>query len=270
MASLEIKNIKNSGLFALFLCIVLLSSTAFLQYYSDILKRNSMQLPTTIIPARAIRAIDLGLHSAAASLAWINTIQNLVNYGEKLPLAFKNLNDTDPKFSFPYAFGTLVLPAFGFTDEALEIGKDGIRRADSDWRIPYYLATTYHIYLKDRENASLYFNLAANTPNVLEQVKIIAARYGTSADHRSETKAIWQSIYETSKDEVIKENAMKSIVQIEIMELLEKAVAIYKQKYGLYPASLDELVTKKIVKSIPENPLGVTLSLDKNGKIIIE
>src|SRR3989344_9594902 len=146
-------------------------------------------------------------------------------------------------------------------NQAVELAKQGISNADPDWRIPYYLATTYHIFMKDRKNAALYFDLAAKTSGAPENIKVIASRYGTSESAREQTKTIWESIYESSKDELVKESAKAHLIHIETVELLEKAVSIYKQKLGKYPENINDLVSKKILKAIPPSPFGLEFYL---------
>lgn len=239
------------------------------QYYFDIQKGIRPRIPPSTIPAEIIKMVDLGLHSAASSLMWIYTIQQATDYPQELPELIQNVNKLDPRFSYPYAFGALILPAFNMNDQAIEIAERGIANADPDWRIPYYLATTYHIFLKDRKNAALYFDLAAKTSNAPDNIKIVASRYGTSKSTREQTKTIWESIYENSNDELVKESARAHLVQIEILGLLEKAVSIYKQKLGKYPENINDLVSAKILKAIPPSPFGLEFYLSTDGAILI-
>ena len=132
--------------------IALLVVIVTTQYYFDIQKKARPIMPLNMILAEIIKMIDIGLHSAASSLMWIYTIQQVMDYPEELPKLIQTINKLDPRFSYPYAFGTLILPAFGMNNQAVELAKQGISNADPDWRIPYYLATTYHIFLKDRGN----------------------------------------------------------------------------------------------------------------------
>ena len=84
-----------------------------------------------------------------------------------------------------------------------------------------------------------------------------------------QTKQIWISIFETSDDEFMVEKAKNHIVHIEMLELLEKALSLYKQKYGIYPVNIIELVNKKIIKEVPQSPLGINFGII-NDKVIIE
>ncbi|OGN01392.1 MAG: hypothetical protein A3B91_03625 [Candidatus Yanofskybacteria bacterium RIFCSPHIGHO2_02_FULL_41_29] len=249
--------------------VMLLAGVAFSQYYFDIEKEDRPLAPPVILPAQAMRLGNLGLHSASSVLMWIYSIQEMATWPKKIPELIMTVTDIDQKFSYPYAFAALVLPPLGFQEEAFKIGIKGLRNADPDWRIAYYMATSYHIFLKDRSKATLYFNIAADTPGAPEKIKSISARYGI-AGHLEETKRIWTSIYETSDDEIVLERAKRNIIHIEIVEILNKAIAIYKQKYGFYPKSTDDLVNGKIIKNVPISPLGVEFSIGNEGKILIQ
>lgn len=237
----------------------LLLIIAYTQYYSDLRKNVRPIIPPIIIPDEVIKMGDLGLHSAAASAMWVYTIQHATENADKLPDLIESVNAIDPKFSYPYAFAALTLPAFlipGFPEKAIEIAEKGIREADTDWRIPYYLATTYHIFLKNREKAAFYFDLAANTRGAPDKIKNLASFYGTAPNIREQTRQIWLSIYEESKDETIKDKAKNHLIHIELLDALDKAIFIYRQNYGKYPTDIEDLVRGRIIKEVPISPLG--------------
>lgn len=258
------KNLLLVVLLPLFFILIV-----FTQYYYDSQKRQRPLIEPSIIPAQAIKITDLGLHSFASSFMWLYTIQKMSETFTKLPMLIKTVNELDPKFSYPYAFSALILPAFGFDKEAIEIAKRGIESADTNWRIPYYLATTYHIFFQDRENAAFYFDLAAITPGADEVAKKIASQYGLGKTVREQTKDIWQSIYETSGDEIVRERAQSYIIHIEILELLEKAMTAYRQRLGFEPQKIEDLVTAGIIKNIPKSPLGVSFYIE-NSRIFTQ
>lgn len=250
---------------------VLLIAISGSQYYSDAKNKERPLIPPTIIPDQAMKMADLGLHAAAASAMWVYAIQQVTGNPDKLPQLIASVNAIDPKFSYPYAFAALVLPSFpipGFRDKTVEIAERGIREADPDWRIPYYLATTYHIFFKNREKAAYYFDLAARTPGAPDKIKSISHFYGTASDIREQTKQIWLSIYESTGDELVREQAYNYLVQIELLNTLDKAVLLYRQKYKKYPDKIEDLVSGKIIKEVPVSPLETKFYIE-NGKVFV-
>lgn len=233
---------------------------------------NELELAPLLPQAPVLKATDLGLHSATASLVWLTTIQKFGALGKFATLGgfIRVVNDMDPRFGYPYAFAALVLPSFGKTEEAIAIANRGIAEADPDWQIPYYLAVTHHIDLKDRLQAARYFNVAAHTPGAPDNVRYVAATYGNRQDLRSQTKLIWLSIYENSKDEIVREQAKTYIVHIEILERIEHAASLYKDRFGKYPEAIDELVRTGFLKTVPRDPFGFPYSITKEGNAVLK
>lgn len=251
--------------------VLLCAAIVSVQYSFDMLKNEQPHAPLLLIPAPVVRATDLGLHSAAAAFFWVGVIQRFVTLagGQLNGLAahIRIINDIDQKFSYPYAFAELVLPASKHFDEAIKIGKRGLAAADPDWQIPYYLAVDYHIYLKDRENAAIYMNIASRIPGAPANVKYVAATYGNRQDLRQQTRAIWVSIYENSRDEIVQQQAEMQMKHIDTLDFLEKAANLFKERTGSYPKTLDELVAQKILKAIPPNPFGLPYDTKGDGKV---
>jgi len=251
--------------------IVLCAGIVAAQYSFDALKSTQPKPAPLLIPASVVRVTDLGLHSATAAFFWVGVIQRFAalagNGFNDLAAHIRIINDIDPKFSYPYAFAELVLPSSDHAAEAIEIGKRGLAAADPDWQIPYYLGVDYHIYLKDRKNAATYMNIAARVPGAPPNVKYVAATYGNRQDLRGQTRAIWVSIYENTKDEVIAKQAETYIAHIDTLDFLEKAATLFKQRLGHYPKTLDELVTQKILKAIPQDPFGLPYDTKGDGKV---
>jgi hypothetical protein len=66
---------------------------------------------------------------------------------------------------------------------------------------------------------------------------------------------------------VVRERAKNYILHFELMDLIEQAASQYNKVYKKYPANVDDLVTGKILKSIPPDPFGFTFELSSDGKV---
>ncbi|OQA04277.1 MAG: hypothetical protein BWY68_00420 [bacterium ADurb.Bin400] len=264
----------SSFLSLLAIILIFLGITAT-QFIVDIEKNHTPYVEPITLKPDTIKIIDLGLHNAAADLMWLAAIQYLgggeSQTQEKLHEYLRLSSELDPKFSYPYAFGALIMPNFGMVDQAIELATKGIEHSSPDWRIPYYLAVTYHLEKKDSKNAAKYFDLAANTPGAPSNIQAIAANFGSRPDYRSQTKQIWIGIYETSSDEVVRERAERYILHLETLDFLETAIDQYHSKYGKYPERLDDLVGGKILTSIPPDPFGLSYAIDPaNGRVYVK
>ena len=251
------------------LALGMLCAIAALQYTFDSHKLREVPEPQSTWSPLVVEAADLGLHSAVASFLWTDTITELPLLKEGAE-KFKNdlalINALDPKFSFPYAFSMMVLPyTTRYPDRinaAIEIGKRGIEQADPDWRIPFYLATIYHLELKDTVQAAHYFDITAHTPNVPFATKRFSLNYGILPTVREQTKQIWSAIYENSNDTETRERAKAYVTRLEMLDLLEEAAMRYKSIRGAYPAALNDLIEAHVLTSVPVDPLGFELVID--------
>lgn len=244
-----------------------------MQYFYD-LERNKYIAPPATPSASFIKAIDLGLHSAVASFLWIETRTGIPNlqYGLK---KFKDdlnlINTLDPKFNTPYVYTVLVLPESKHPESlnaAIEIGEKGIEAAEPNWKLPFYMASIYHINLKDTANAAKYFDIAAHTSGIPEKVKLFAINYGIYPNYRKQTIAIWQAVYETVKDEPTKERAKAHVLHFEILDFLQNAAEKYKERYGDWPENIDNLVSKNFIKEIPTDPFGLSFKMYKTEGLV--
>jgi len=244
-----------TGIFAL-----MLSAIVVLQIFSDREKAKAIYSEPIVLKSDMIRLTDFGLHNAVADLLWLASIQYFGGWesrtNEKMSEYLFNATELDPQFSYPYAFGVLILPGINQTDKALELGQKGVDLKLSDWRIPYYMATTYYITKDDATNAAKYFDIAANTKGAPDNIAHIAARFGSNTSKRAQTIQIWQGIYETTNDEVVKERAKNYIIHLQIMDILDQAISIYFDQNKKYPENISDLVQAKIINQVPLDPFG--------------
>lgn len=221
-----------------------------------------------------VRVFDFGFHSTAASFAWIPTMPEVLDLfrgrAEYLPdLAF--VNAVDPKMSYPYAFSVLTLPAVpkrvfpNAVKEAMAIGFRGLANADADWRIPYYMAMNYYLELKDKKSAQWYFDIAARTPGVPSFAARFSLNFGIGSNEREKTKQLWETIRDTTNDDFAKARAQAYIDRLEMFDYLEAAAVVYRRKYGAYPVAPGDLVSRKIIPKVPQDPFGFTFIINSDG-----
>jgi len=251
--------------------LVMLGLVIVAQYAYDATRvAPSAAIPGTSSP-EMVRMVDMGFHAAVGSFLWAGTMPEILDFfhgrSEYFPdLAF--LNGVDPKLSYPYAFSVLTLPAIprqllpDAVAQAQAIGQEGIANADPDWRIPYYMALNYYLELKDLKDATWYFNVAANTPGVPSYAERFALNFGIDQKERDRVRNLWATVYESSNDPDTKARAAAYVTRLNDFDYLEAAAAAYKQKYGAYPTSTDELVAKGIIPAVPQDPFGFTFTID--------
>lgn len=256
------------------LALVFLVGILFSQYAYDAhrLKNPPAQPETPSLDS--VKTFDLGLHSAVAGYLWVTqTISELpfLKYGyEQFAKDFSLVNALDPRFSFPYYFTVLVLPNTrypGRVDASIAIGERGVREADPNWRVDFYLATLYHLEKNDRLNAAKYFDLAATAPDAPFYIKRFSINYGIAPNVREQTRRVWQAIAENTKDDEIKARAENYVKRLDEFDFLELSARVYKKKYGKLPEKIGDLIKGGILNAIPPDPFGFEFFIYPDGTV---
>lgn len=258
------------------ICIALFAGLVMTQWAYDAQRVKQPTLKLDLSPA-LIRSVDLGLHSALASLFWVPTraqLPFLRSGAEIFKEDFDLVTALDPKFSTPYAFATLVIPSIkkypNAVDEAIAIGKLGVAQGDPDWHTPFYLATIYHIEKRDYASAMQYFDMAGKAPNAPENIRLFAEGYTLAPTLRGKTQKIWEAIYLTSTDPEARDRAKKYLIRIELFDILEQAAIAYKAKVGVFPKTPADLVTKGLIPGIPKDPFDYSIRFNSDGTVHID
>lgn len=254
--------------------VLLLGAVIGLQFSYDLAKPAAGASLSGAVPPSMLRMVDMGFHPAVASFLWAATMPEILDLfrgrqGYIADEAF--LNTVDPKMSYPYAFSVLALPMVPeavFPDAvnaSFVIGREGLANADADWRIPYYMAINYYLELKDKKDAQWYFDIAARTPGVPSFAERFALNFGIGSNERQKTEELWTTIRDSTNDEFTKARAQAYIDRLTMFDYLEAAAKVYRQKYGAYPATPDDMVAKGIIPSIPQDPFGFTFIINSDG-----
>ena len=85
-------------------------------------------------------------------------------------------------------------------------------------------------------------------------------------------KALWQEIYESSDNDVMKEtaeHALKNILRDELADSLASRAEMFRASTERAPTSLSELVTAGLLRKLPHDPFGGEYFIDaETGKIL--
>jgi hypothetical protein len=259
--------------------ILLLGLVVLLQYEYDATKITLPALDQATASPFMVRLIDMGFHPAVASFLWATTMPEILDIWNNKMEFFTDLafvNAVDPKLSYPYAFAVLTLPAVPKTDDpnavaqADAIGAQGIANGDTDWRIPYYMATNEFLYAKDDIAAAKYYDLAAHTPGVPQYAARFSLNFGIETNQRQKTEQLWETIKDSTNDPSEQARAQAYIDHLQDFDYLDEASTLYKKEFGVFPTTTDELVAKGIIPAVPVDPLGFTFIIGADGQSAID
>jgi hypothetical protein len=270
--------VRSSSLSKLALVVLSLFLIVLLQYEYDATKAvvpaNATSASASGVTPLMVRIADLGFHPAVASFLWATTMPEILDLWNKKTEYFSDFNfvtGVDPKLSYPYAFSVLTLPAVPPQDDpqavvqAYTIGQQGIANGDSDWRIPYYMATNEFLYAKDDVAAAKYYDIAAHTPGIPAYAERFSLNFGIETNQRQKTEQLWETIKDSTNDPATQARAQAYIDHLQDFDYLDAAAALYKKEFGVFPTSTDELVAKGVISSVPVDPFGFTFILNKDG-----
>jgi len=258
---------------------LLLLLVVLLQFEYDATKITLPASDAQTVSPFMVRIMDMGFHPAVASFLWATTMPEILDLWNGKSEYFNDLafvNAIDPKLSYPYAFSVLTLPAVPAQNDpnsvaqAEAIGKQGLANADTDWRIPYYMATNEFLYAKNDQAAAEYYNIAAQTPGIPAYAQRFSLNFGIETNQRQKTEQLWETIKDSTNDPDSQARAQAYIDHLQDFDYLDAASAQYKKEFGVYPTSPDQLVQKGIIPSVPVDPFGFTFIIQTDGTSAID
>jgi len=237
-----------------------------------IFKNDQPLLPSV----SALKLLSLNDEPLVADLVWLQTIQYFgggspyANFPALGPMV-NTVSQLDPKFAYPDQFGMIVLPFMGQANTAEQLGLRAQQYIPNNGLLTYYLGTVYQLNIRDYKRAAYYYNLAATQPGTPTAAKELGA-ISESEIHNSQqdlnaAKIFWQNAIQDARNDYERDQATRWLAQIEIVDSLQIAAGEYKSQYGNFPTSLQELVDKKFISTIPESPIHRKLILESDGTI---
>jgi tetratricopeptide (TPR) repeat protein len=95
----------------------------------------------------------------------------------------------------------------------------------------------------------------------------LAARLSYQGKRTENAIIFLQEIIKKTEDKNLRWVYERRLAALKEILLLEKAVAIYKERFKREPIQLAELAAKNIIKEIPKDPYGGEFYIDKDGSI---
>lgn len=234
---------------------------------------------------KMVKAASLGFDGMMACIYWTRTVQYFGErhfnhehtYNELAPL-LEITTALDPRLFPAYEFGTSFLaPASpqgaGEPARAIQLMQYGIRHNPDNWKLYYNLGFIYYTEIKDYEKASQVFAQGAEVPNANPLMKVLAAKMAGHAGDLATARLLWSSSYESSRDTLVRQNAIEHLRAIQVEEdvtRLQSAVTRFGERTGRLPASMRELAAAERWPGIPLDPDGHPYKLTSRGLVVVE
>ncbi len=213
----------------------------------------------------AARVVALGHRTFVSDVYWLSAVQYIGEpradqrgWDKLLPLV-DLVTDLDPRHGYAYQTAGIVLSAAGLLDESDAILRKGIEKGPPYWTFPFYLAFNSWFYRGDYATGARWAEIAARTPGASANISRLAVSLASKSGTPEDAIGMLQELRATVKDEATAERLdeqLKLAVLERDAQRLERAVARFRELRGRPPASLNELVSARLVESIPDDPLG--------------
>lgn len=176
--------------------------------------------------------------------------------------------DLDPYFIEPYYLANAYLPwKAGMVSETNILLEKGSRYRDWDWMLPFYIGFNHFFFLHDSAKASEYLMLASRKPDASPFLGSIAARLAYQGRKTENAIIFLEEILRVTEDEAIRKRYKTRIEALKAIFSLEQSADLYKKKFKKNPSTIDELLTRQIIKELPHEPYGGSFYIDSEGKV---
>jgi hypothetical protein len=218
-----------------------------------------------------LKKLSLGYDPLLADIYWTRAIQyfgwRTRKPGARFDLLAPLLDITttlDPKLLVAYRFGAIFLSESGPTgagrpDLAVDLVKKGIAANPDEWRLYQDLGFLYSIHLKDYQKASEAYLEGSKNPKAQIWMKVMAARVAETGDAAETSKLIWEEVYATTTDELIRRRALEHIRTLDAaigLKRLNESSEDYWRKFGRYPTTLQEMRDAGLIGGKLQDPAG--------------
>ena len=222
-----------------------------------------------------------GMSSIVADMLWLKCIQYIAKHfrGDYKFTWLNHMCDTitrlDPYFADVYRFGGIFLAALKADDDAsIDLLKRGMVHNPDNWELPHGIAMVYLLNRRDQPDslfhAANFLAMAAETKNAPEAVIRLASGIQQKQDLVEVERNMWMNIARSSEDKLMRDLAERKLIEIELRQIcgwLDEVVQQYAARHGRPPGRLADLVTGRLIKVLPEDPLGGRFFLDDAGAV---
>jgi len=252
----------------------------------DSLRAGATAEEALYVPSpKILRRMSLGYTGLFADVYWTRAVQyfgghHLVGSRQyKLLGPLLDIATTlDPHLLVAYEFGATFLAqkppeGAGDPDAAVRLVERGVRENPSAWRLYYNLGFIHYFERKDYAAAADAFERGSRVPGALVWMKVMAARMSEHAGKLETARFLWSSLYQTTENEDIRVNAAKHLRALQVDEevmVLEKLASSFHERTGRWPATWEEMVAARYLRSVPLDPTRRPYRLAPDGRVLVQ
>jgi tetratricopeptide (TPR) repeat protein len=235
------------------------------------LKLELDRIPRAEVPGASIlylpkgtflQYMSFGNRSFMADLIYLWAIQYFSNTlvpdrFNHLEHVFGIISELDPRYEDPYRIGAII-SLYDARDpvKAFRILDLGLEKNPDNYIFPW-IAGHYAQMMKDFESARSYYRKAMEIEGAPEMTRRLYANAAAELDDHLTAYRYWMDIYKDAEregDERIIKIAVNHLYRNKAaldIEALTRAIAAYRQRFGVNPPDLEELVRVGLLTNLP-------------------
>jgi hypothetical protein len=262
---------------------LLLAAVAFVQGRIDAEKRAEpiQQEELVFRSGPLLKKLSLGYDPLLADIYWTRAVQY---YGARTGMrnaTFELLapllditTALDPRLVVAYRFGAIFLSepgpiGAGRTDLAVDLVKRGIAANPDQWLLYHDLGFLYYWRLKDYPEAAATYLAGSKVKGAPPFMKLMAARIAENGGSIETSRLIFSELYESTKDPNVRKEVLKQLRSLKAQEdemHLDDLIEQYRKRLGRNPVSMKDLVTARLLRGFPVDPLGFPYVIGADGE----
>ena len=231
--------------------------------------------------SKLVKGLSLEYAPLMADIYWTRVVQYFGNKQAAnqvdLRLLWPLLDVTtvlDPELMPVYHFGSTFLSdasprGAGRPDLAVELLERGLRANPDEWRLYYDLGFVYYFDMRDYAKACAALYEGSKNPKAFIWMKAMAAKIATEGNSTETSNFLWQDVYNTTKDPLVKQNALRHLQLLRAEDDRKQIDAVadeYQKRFGRRPVRMSELVQSGLLRGAPVDALGYPYTLSEAGK----
>lgn len=278
------KNLKNLNNYVFFFCLFVFA-TGFALCNAEIKKDRknlnaTYSFQTIPIPAKAIPFLAGEFKGIVADNLLLQ-MNSFIGSGHSITKkqwkdicqGFEQVMELDPYFEQTYLQAQAFLSwEARMPKAAIAILEKASVKRPWDWRPGYYIGFDHYYFLDDYDKASEIFLKTSQIKDAPVLIALLGSRFAVKGKR---IEASLEVLEQMKQNPGLTKNAQKEIenriIALTGIRIIEKALDRYKAVYHYYPLSLDMLVTKGILQTLPVNPYSVSYGYSPGtGKIVFD
>lgn len=252
----------------------------------DSRQRTDMAFPEVLyMPSGStLRKLSLGYEGLLADIYWTRVVQY---FGRKrlagstrldlLGTLLEITTTLDPHLLIAYRFGAVFLAerppgGAGRPEEALHLLRRGIVANPHYWRFWQDVGFIYYWDLKDYRAAARAFEVGGQQPGALPWMRVLAATVLAKGGDIHTSRLLWFEIYQHSDNEDLRRSALDHLAAFKAKEDIDALHALagrFRERYGRWPESFEQLVADGFLQGVPRDPSGAPYRIGPGGGVTL-